>query len=132
MKRFYLFLISLSMILATVSCDFTPKNNNPTKDPETEEPNIPGEEPQDDLTFERLFNDDLFKTLTIKISEAEWNRFKTKQQSNQNQFGTMRVDEYFKIELIYEDLRDGSIHPIGRVYQNRIEQHFRLLRPKKA
>jgi len=29
-------------------------------------------------------------------------------------------------------LRDGSIHPIGRVYQNRIEQHFRLLRPKKA
>ena len=118
MKRFYLILISLSMILATVSCDFTPKNNNPTKDPETEEPNIPGEEPQDDLTFERLFNDDLFKTLTIKISEAEWNRFKTKQQSNQNQFGTMRVDEYFKIELIYEDL-DGSYTISNVGFRNR-------------
>ncbi|MBN3490163.1 CotH kinase family protein [Acholeplasma equirhinis] len=108
MKKIWLLILSLSMILATFSCKINPINTNPKDDdPIVEEPNQP-EEPSDLFGFNRLFNDDIYKTLTIKITRSEWQRFRQLQLQNQQQYGTIKLDTYVKADLLYED-HDGSL-----------------------
>ena len=54
-------------------------------------------------SFERLFNDEVAKSLTIEITSEEWNALDQKMIAYHNRFGNWRLDDYARAKLIYED-----------------------------
>lgn len=54
-------------------------------------------------TFDRLFNDASYKTLTIEISKDEWEDLDQVMLNYYQQFGNFRTDAYARANLIFED-----------------------------
>jgi spore coat protein H len=54
-------------------------------------------------SFERLFDDTVQKSITIKISQGEWNYLDSVMIDYYNLFGNYRTDYYAKADLVYED-----------------------------
>ncbi len=108
MKQLWLISLSFLLVLATWSCSVRPgpNPNNPeqpgngTEDPEVEDTS--------DFDFDRLFNDNIFKEIIIKISADEWNRFLSIQHANKNTYNNVSLDEYVKADFHYID-NDGEL-----------------------
>ncbi len=66
------------------------------------------------FTFERLFDDENYKEITIRITTFEWERFIALQRQNLEDYNTVRIDEYIASDLIYKDsLGETIIEDIG-------------------
>jgi spore coat protein H len=83
---------------------------DPTLPIETEipivDPTLPISTPVE--PFNRLFNDEIKKTLTIQITQTEWDNLNQKMIDYNQQFGNYRTDAYAKANLLFED-QDGTV-----------------------
>lgn len=102
MNRLHTIFISFLFVLATISCSSSPIKppDDIIVDPE--------------FTFERLFDDHVYKELTVEILQTEWDNLDQKMRQNWTNYGTVKTKEYAKANLIYKDI-DGvtTISNIG-------------------
>ncbi len=54
-------------------------------------------------SFDRLFDDAIQKSLTVKITEAEWDNLDTVMLDYFARYGNFRTDFYAKADLVYQD-----------------------------
>ena len=108
MKKFSIITLLCLLFFIVSGCeDLTPNNDDNPIDSNIEKINIE--------SFDRLFNDEMMKTLTIKITENEWMSLNDAMKSYAKQFdGDLRTDYYAKANLTYEDdLGEVEILDIG-------------------
>ncbi|MBU1141200.1 MAG: CotH kinase family protein [Firmicutes bacterium] len=96
MKKICLVLMLCTLIFTLSGCKyFTP----PIEDP-IDQTIIP----INIESFDRLFNDDMLKSLTIKISSVEWIGLNDAMKDYAAQFnGDLRTDHYARADMIFED-----------------------------
>lgn len=106
MKKFNAIIIIFSMFFILSGCELLNQPVDPN-DPIISKVNI---EP-----FERIFNDEIVKSLTISITEEEWTGLNDAMISYAEQFGgDLRTDYYARANLVYEDeLGEVEIADIG-------------------
>lgn len=101
MKKGILVLVCFTLFFVLSACDINliPPSNETVID------TLPVDniEPVNFEPFERLFNDDIKKSLTIVITQQEWNALDQKMVRYYQKFGNYRTDEYAKANLIFED-----------------------------
>jgi spore coat protein CotH len=118
MKKAFGIVLLFFTLFFVASCDmeFTPLPTVPTvvvTEPiDTIDPTVPTVEltipveptvPINIESFDRLFNDDVRKSLTIEISQEEWDQLDENMIAYHQRFGDYRTDEYARAKLIYED-----------------------------
>lgn len=92
MKKISVILISILMLLILSSCDYVVIPKDPVPLPEAKV-----------IGFDRLFNDEIEKTIKIVISQSEWNNLDSKMKAYYNQYGNYRTDFYAKANMVYSD-----------------------------
>lgn len=101
MKKSLYILTIISFLIILSACDvaLVPPNEETI----VEDIPTPAVDPVNIEPFERLFNDEISKSLTIVISQQEWNALDQKMIKYHQKFGHYRTDEYARANLIYED-----------------------------
>jgi len=109
MKKISLIVILLSVFFILSGCEYL--------DPPVDDPIIPDDPTIKDVNieaFERLFNDEIEKSITISITEDEWVGLNDAMISYAQKFGgDLRTDYYARANFIYED-ENGTVE-IGNV-----------------
>jgi len=107
MKKILLGLLVLSFILLLSGCDYelTPR---PTEEPPQETEIIPPIPSSNIESFDRLFNDDVFKRITIKITKESWDTLNNQMIAYHQQYGNYRTDVYARADMVFEDA-SGSL-----------------------
>lgn len=111
MKKISTIMIIFSMFFILSGCEYlTP--------PIDDNPIIPNNPPITAINiepFERIFNDEMMKSLTINITEDEWIGLNDAMKSYAQQFGgDLRTNHYARANLVYEDdLGEVEIANIG-------------------
>ncbi|MDX9691917.1 MAG: CotH kinase family protein [Acholeplasmataceae bacterium] len=95
-------------LLSACDIELAPPKEELTENPFV--PTVPVDEtiPEEVLpinieSFDRLFNDDVAKSLTIHITSNEWNTLDQTMIDYHKQFGSYKTDEYARAKLVYED-----------------------------
>ena len=116
MKKFSYIVISILMLIILTACDYVVIPKDPIPLPEAEE-----------IKFERLFNDEVEKSITIVISEDEWDNLDDVMKSYHSQFGNYRTDFYAQADMIYSDdagefeIKDVGFRTRGNLSRTRIQ-----------
>ncbi len=116
MKKFSYIVISILMLIILTACDYVVIPKDPIPLPETEE-----------IKFERLFNDEIEKSITIVISKDEWDNLDDVMKSYHSQFGNYRTDFYAQADMIYSDdegefeIKDVGFRTRGNLSRTRIQ-----------
>jgi len=92
MKKISYILISIFMLIILSSCDYVVIPKDPMPLPEAKI-----------IEFDRLFNDENEKSITIVISQSEWDNLDSEMKAYYNQFGNYRTDFYAQANMIYSD-----------------------------
>jgi spore coat protein CotH len=98
MKKLITLILISFILIGLASCDelnyeFVP---NPV-DPNDEEPTeVLG-------TFERLFDDIVYRKISIHITEENWLELNQDLLDHQSEFGNLKTDEYVLADMVYED-----------------------------
>jgi len=101
MKKFFSMVFIITITFLLVACDYVliPKQTDDKNDTKVEKFNIE--------SFDRLFDDTISRSITVKITQIELNRLDQIMRDYNNQFGNYKTDEYAKAIMIYED-ENGS------------------------
>ncbi|MDY0023939.1 MAG: CotH kinase family protein, partial [Candidatus Izemoplasmatales bacterium] len=92
----------------------SPEETNNNSTPYSEDGSvIPDDLSTNIENFNRLFNDDIEKSIIIKITEEEWNKYDQEMLDYQSLFNDLRTDYYAKADFVYED-EEGQVS-IGNV-----------------
>lgn len=90
MKKILSFNLILLVILILTGCNVKLKTNDPLNEESL-------------FTFDRLFDDQRYKEITVKITALEWERFIELQRTNFRDYNTVRIDEYVESDVVYKD-----------------------------
>ncbi len=101
MKKISILIISILILSILSACDYELTPIEPTEPIDT----VTEPDPSDTNieSFNRLFNDDVMKTLTIEITEESFEALNDVMYDYHQQFGNFRTDIYARANLIYED-----------------------------
>jgi spore coat protein H len=114
MKKILLGLMLICFIFVLAGCDYelTPK---PTEEEPPVETEVIPKTPSSNIeSFDRLFNDEVFKRIIIKISKQSWDRLDNQMITYHQQYGNYRTDVYARADMIFEDnLGSVEIKDIG-------------------
>jgi len=116
MKKISYIVISILILIILAACDYVVIPKDPVPLPEAEV-----------IDFERLFNDDIEKSITIVISQNEWDNLDDVMKAYNSQFGNYRTDFYAQADFIYKDLEgefripDVGFRTRGNLSRTRIQ-----------
>ncbi|MCR3906375.1 MAG: CotH kinase family protein [Tenericutes bacterium] len=128
-----LFILLVTFILITLgACDYVLVPNNPqdTLQDDFLSPDAFNIEP-----FDRLFNDDVAKSITIKITSNAWDELDQSMIDYQQQFGSYRAGLYVRADMVYEDelgtveINDVGLRTRGNLSRVRIQDDSGNLNP---
>jgi spore coat protein H len=98
MKKYISIFIVFMSLFILIGCDYelAPKKPDPVVDSsEIKKTNIE--------SFERLFDDSIKKSITVKITRTELNRLDKVMKDYYQEFNNYKTDEYAQAHMVYED-----------------------------
>ena len=98
MRKTVLLILILSFIIGLSSCDQV--NFEFTPDPNDSENLINN---QSLGTYDRLFEDIIYRKITITLTEENWETLGQSLLDHQSQFGNLKTDQYVHANMIYKD-----------------------------
>lgn len=110
MRKLSLLFVILMLGFVLASCEYFP-TNDPITDPVVDPVNTP----VNIESFDRLFNDEMKKSVTIEITDEQWTALNDSLISYAEQFGgDLRADTYVRANMIFtDDLGSVTIDDIG-------------------
>lgn len=129
-----LFIVLITFILIVLgACDLVLVPNNPqnTLDDDFLSPDAFNVE-----SFDRLFNDEVAKSITIKITSSAWHELDQSMKDYHKQFGTYRAGLYVRADMIFDDgsdelleVKDIGLRTRGNLSRVRIQDDSGNLNP---
>jgi len=123
MKKVLSIMITILVVFLMIGCDevlipSVPVIDNPTNETMSA---------LDDPNYERLFSDVSKKTITIEITNSEYQRLDEMMIAHHQNFGDYRISDYVRSNIIYEDdqgiirMNQVGFRTRGNLSRNRIQ-----------
>ena len=124
MRKMSIFVIISLLFFVLAACEYIdpPVNTDPVI---TDDPVVAA--PVNIESFDRLFNDDMKKSLKIVISEEQWDDLNQSLIDYNEQFGNLRADTYVRADLIFEDDFSEEVSDIILNYDYSIQEKLAVL-----